>query len=133
MAYTELTCDDDGLSLETLYRMSMIDMGDGTYAQRVVDGSSIGPSIAFSMTSGAVIGDYYQDGVDGNGSPMYFKVGGNPATDKIIDAGDGSWLVLDSAFPDLWIYINPPVDFPYNGTDWIDALGEPPTPVFTLP
>ncbi len=41
MAYTELTCDDDGLGLETLKRMSMIDNGDGTYAQRVIDGSSL--------------------------------------------------------------------------------------------
>ena len=41
MAYTELTCDDEGLSLETLYRMSMIDLGDGTYAQRVIDGTAL--------------------------------------------------------------------------------------------
>ena len=41
MAYTELTCDDAELSLETLKRMSIIDLGDGTYAQRVIDGTSL--------------------------------------------------------------------------------------------
>ena len=41
MAYTELTCDDEGLGLETLYRMSLIDNGDGTYSQRVIDGTAL--------------------------------------------------------------------------------------------
>lgn len=37
MAYTELTCDDDDISLEDLRRGSMVDMGDGTFAQQVVE------------------------------------------------------------------------------------------------
>ena len=41
MAYTELTCYDAELGLETLYRMSLIDNGDGTYSQRVIDGTAL--------------------------------------------------------------------------------------------
>jgi len=36
MAYTELTCDDSGLSLEELYRASLVHFEDGTWAQQVV-------------------------------------------------------------------------------------------------
>ena len=133
MAYTELTCDDEGLGLETLYRMSMIDLGDGTYAQRVIDGSSIGPIVEFTMTSGSVSGDYYQDGVDGNGYPLYFKVGGNPATDKIY--WTGGWVVEDAIQPGDWLYLEIVGDInqPYLSGTWISTNGVDPTPTFTLP
>ena len=133
MAYTELTCDDDGLGLETLYRMSMIDNGDGTYSQRVIDASAIGPVVVFSMTSGSVTADYYQDGVDGNGDPLYFKVGGNPTTDKIYRVG--GWVVEDAIMPGDWLYIEVggDIDFPYLDGIWIATNGAEPTPTFTLP
>lgn len=137
MAYTELTCDDDGLSLETLYRMSMVDMGDGTYAQRVVEYADEGPTIAFHMESGAVTADYYQNGIDGNGYPLFFKVGGNPLLDKIYADNSGSWYVDDGILPGLQIYVN--ADAPsaspvvQDPGQWLDLQGYDPTPVFTLP
>ena len=58
MAYTELTCDDDGLGLETLYRMSMIDNGDGTYSQRVIDASASLPFVCLGAGYGSfTVGD----------------------------------------------------------------------------
>ena len=58
MAYTELTCDDEGLGLETLYRMSMIDNGDGTYSQRVIDASASLPFVCLGAGYGSfTVGD----------------------------------------------------------------------------
>ena len=141
MAYTELTCDDDGLSLETLYRMSMIDNGDGTYSQRVIDASASLPFVCLgagygSFTvgdNGTIISAVYQDGVDGNGYPLYFKVGGNPATDKIY--WTGQWVVEDAIMPGDWLYIElgGDIDFPYLDSIWIAINGVEPTPTFTLP
>jgi len=36
MAYSELTCDDDGLTVEQLERMSTVVLPDGSKAWRVV-------------------------------------------------------------------------------------------------
>ena len=49
MAYTELTCDDEGLTLQDLYRGSLRQMPDGTWAQQVV------------VVSGEVMGDFNND------------------------------------------------------------------------
>ena len=36
MAYTELTCDDEGLTLEDLFRGSLVELSNGSLAQQVV-------------------------------------------------------------------------------------------------
>ncbi len=37
MAYTELTCDDDSIDLETLIRGAMIQLPDGSWILQTVD------------------------------------------------------------------------------------------------
>jgi hypothetical protein len=43
MPYTELTCEDANLTLEDLYRGSLVALADGTFAQQVVVVTGGGP------------------------------------------------------------------------------------------
>lgn len=135
MAYTELTCDDAGLTSQDLYRMSLVDMGDGTFAQRVVE-VTVEPVIAFTLSSGSVNGDYVFSQVGntplGPTALIWTQVGGDPDTDFVAVAG--GFAFVWSGGVERYLSISPGADpeWPPDYTDWIlGAGGTNPTPTFS--
>lgn len=133
MAYTELGIEHRNLTSRELFLMSLEDVGDGQFAQRVV--VSEGP-IAFTIASGSVNGDYYFAQV-GN-APLnpavlvWTQVGGDPDTDFV--AVDGGIAYVWSGGIERYLSLSPGTDpfLPQDYTDWIlGAGGSNPTPTFS--
>ena len=137
MAYTELTCDDEGLSLETLYRMSMVDMGDGTYSQRVVEYAGF-PFPYLTVESGDINATYlYYD--DYLGKPRYVQVVDGLTQLESFDAsnffwwlGDNKWHIWGNGGGEYYTSTDD-VATPNLATTWVVANGaNAPLPIVTL-
>ena len=142
MEYRELGPEENGLTARDLYFLSLQKLEDGTYAQRAFDvgsGSGSGPTIAFTLSSGSVNGDYVFSHIGTNVqlptglNYFWIQPGGDVDTDFIAVEESGSCLVWQGGV-EMYLSFSAGSDplWPPDFTDWV--LGEggiEPTPTFS--
>lgn len=141
MEYRELGPEEKGLSARDLFLLSLQKLEDGTYAQRAFDvgsGSGSSPTIAFTLSSGSVNGDYYFDriGTPGGNVTWYWAlVGGDPAEDYVLyqlNAGEAQvYSGGVEQYAGIGGEVDPVTPDPTTIPVWFATGGSEPTPTFS--